>query len=532
MISIIILTALLPLPNRTQAAASDIDPTFSGGKVTTDFFGSFNNGFDSVLQPDGKVIVAGMTFIGTINTDFALARYNTNGTLDNSFGSGGKVNTTFPGQQSAINAVALQPDGKIVGVGITYPGTSREFALARYNTDGSLDTTFGSGGTVETDFFGQDDRILAVDIQPDGKLVVAGIVTKQDAFLQNSSDFGLARYNPDGSLDSTFGIGGKVTGDFSSSFPSGRAASGIEVQPDGKIVVVGSVQTDAVSLAASIIRFNSDGSPDNTFGSNGSVLNSSLFGVGAFIAQPDGNLLIGGPGLDGVHFYFTFTLARYSPDGIQDMSFGSGGLARADFGVNSQIHNLAVQSDGRIVAVGEVSVTQNTTLDFGISRFNAEGSPDQSFATGGKLTIDFFGSFDTAFGVVIQTDGKIVVSGHANVGSNGNDFALVRLKGDPAASNFDICLQDESNRYILKINTSTGAYQFSNCSDLILEGTGTITRKGCTVTLQHNSGNRRVLANVNTCQNKATASVRLLSNGTTFTITDKNITNNTCICGS
>jgi len=174
-----------------------LDTSFgSGGKVTTDFGGSYHpDGFSVALQPDGKIVVAGYA-----GGDFALARYNSDGALDTSFGSGGKVTTDFGGSDAGYS-VALQPDGKIVVAG--YAGL--DFALARYNSDGALDTSFGTGGKVTTDFSGGRDVGYSVALQPDGKIVVAGYA---------GVDFALARYNSDGALDTSFGSGGKVTTDF------------------------------------------------------------------------------------------------------------------------------------------------------------------------------------------------------------------------------------------------------------------------------------------------------------------------------
>lgn len=200
-----------------------LDSSFgTGGTVIMDFSGgSVDRAFALTIQPDGKIVVAGDS-----DANFALARYNPDGTLDASFGNGGKVITTFGGADAA-SAVALQPDGKIVVAGQSDNGTSIDFALARYNPDGSLDTSFGSGGKVATNFTGgSDDAASAVAIQFDGKIVVAG---------DSEGAFAVARYNPDGTLDTTFGTGGKVTTDLGGE----DVIHALALQPDGQIVVVG-----------------------------------------------------------------------------------------------------------------------------------------------------------------------------------------------------------------------------------------------------------------------------------------------------
>jgi uncharacterized delta-60 repeat protein len=233
-----------------------LDATFaSGGKVTTDFFGGSDNATAVALQSSGKIVVAGFA-----DNDFALARYNSDGSLDTSLGTGGKVNTDFSGGTDEAWTLAVQSDGKIVVAGWTRVGSSADFALARYNSDGSLDATFGSAGKVTTDFSGGCDGISALGIQSDGKVVVAGRTgTDCGGGTFPTGDFALARYNSDGSLDATFGNGGRVTTPFPYPFWFGWA-SALALQPDGKIVAGG---TYFVNFG--LLRYNSDGSLDTTF---------------------------------------------------------------------------------------------------------------------------------------------------------------------------------------------------------------------------------------------------------------------------
>ena len=510
------------------ASAGDLDTTFGGdGKVTTDFFGFYDGCGDVAIQQDGKIIVGGGASRDTIRIDFALARYNQNGTLDSSFGSGGKVNTTFPFSAgiSGISKIAIQPNGKIVAVGSTYGTGFYDFALARYNIDGSLDSTFGTQGLVATDFFGEYDSINSLALQTDGKIVVGGAVSKMDSFFQNRTDFGLARYNVDGTLDSSFGVSGSVIGDFTES----RVVNGIDIRSDGKLIMVGGVSISNQS-SIFITRRNTDGSLDTSFGSNGTVTYPSLtgviLGVGAFATQSDGKIVLGGPSVDGLHSYYSLAMARINVDGSLDTSFGSAGLAKIDFGSNTQIHSIAVQPNGKIVTAGEVIVNQNS-LDFGLSRVEPNGSVDLTFGGNGTLTIDFFDSYDIANGLAVQNDGKIVAVGFARNNINDNDFALVRLNGD---ATFDICTQDESTGYIFRINSTTGDYQFTNCSGFTLTGIGSLIRRGGVITLQHYASDRRILAKIDTGVSKGTVLIQLFSPSTTFTITDRNTSNNSCAC--
>jgi uncharacterized delta-60 repeat protein len=180
------------------------------------------------LQSDGKIVVAGSS-----NNLFALMRYNADGSEDATFGAAGQVTTPIGAGSAQAAVLFILPDGKIVAAGIASNGLNLDFAMARYHPDGSLDSTFGAGGAVTTDFNQGDDFINAFDLQQDGKMIAAGVA---------SNDFALARYNPDGTIDSTFGTAGKVTTPIGS---ADDAATGVAVQADGKIVAAGYSSTSA-----------------------------------------------------------------------------------------------------------------------------------------------------------------------------------------------------------------------------------------------------------------------------------------------
>src|SRR5581483_5691264 len=183
-----------------------LDASFGrGGRVVTNFGGTGDMARSVVVQPDGKLVAAGTTNVSGA-TDFALARYNSDGRLDHSFGTGGKVVTDFAGSYDSVGAVTLQADGKIVAGGWSVVDSIANFALARYNSDGTLDAGFGTEGKVRTDFGGVSSQVFSIALQPDGKIVVAGY-----ANVDGGADFALARYNSDGTVDTTFGSEGKVT---------------------------------------------------------------------------------------------------------------------------------------------------------------------------------------------------------------------------------------------------------------------------------------------------------------------------------
>jgi uncharacterized delta-60 repeat protein len=289
---------------------ASLDTSFGdGGTAAT----VLDYGASSVLiQADGKIVVSG--------SDFALARYDSNGNLDPSFGVGGKVNTGFGGQGSGLVG---QPDGKLIVAGDIFAGGHTSFAVARYNTDGSLDASFGTGGEVSTSFGSTNNGANSVTLQADGKIVAAGA-------SDNSENLALVRYNVDGSLDASFGSGGMVT----TSVPngSGSAAESVKIQPDGKILVAGYSFVLGSNTDFVLVRYNSDGSLDSSFGTGGKVeteLGSIADAANSLVLLPDGKILVVGttgdrpvgsagdqPGLD-------FALARYNSDGSLDTSFGA-----------------------------------------------------------------------------------------------------------------------------------------------------------------------------------------------------------------
>jgi uncharacterized delta-60 repeat protein len=282
------------------------------------------------------------------------------GSLDSSFDSDGKVITVFGASNESANSIAIQGDGKIVVAGASNNGANNEFAVARYNTNGSLDSSYDSDGKVTTTI-GSNAEAYSVAIQSDGKIVVAG-----NTNIGGRDTIAVARYNTDGSLDSSFDSDGKVT----TTIGEADYATSVVVQSDGKIVVAGSSATGGNSDFA-LIRYNSDGSLDSSFDPAITPIGSS-----------------------------------------------------SDFG-----NSVAIQSDGKIVVAG--SSNNGSDNEFAVARYNTDGSLDSSFDSDGKVTTAI-GSGDFAFSAAIQSDGKIVVVGSSNNGSD-DDFAILRY-GQPAAT--------------------------------------------------------------------------------------------------
>ncbi len=362
------------LPQQAQAAPGDLDPSFgSGGKVTTNFVPDQISMASSVaVQPDGKIVAAGFTAVSADYGDFALARYNTDGSLDTSFGTGGKVTTDFASDNDGAYSIAIQPDGKIVAAGFAVINGKSNFALARYNTDGSLDTTFGTDGKVTTQFDSTSvcplDTAYSVAVSADGTIWVGG-QTNVDCSIE-MTEFGiLLRYTANGDFS---GYGLPFSG--ANAGRGGREAiySVAAQKKDNKIVVAGATSSSQFDNEFALARYNADGSLDTTFGTDGKVFTN--FAVNdndwaySIAIQADGKIVAGGftsetPGS-------AFALARYNTDGSLDTSFGTGGKVTTEFGpFYDEIHSIAIQADGKIVAAGSGLVVLGTTTDFALARY-------------------------------------------------------------------------------------------------------------------------------------------------------------------
>ena len=420
------LSVVAALATPAQARAGDLDTGFgNAGKVTTDYAGAFDEGRGLVLQSDGRIVVAGEAQNPTTGRDFSVTRYRTDGTLDASFGTGGKVSTDFGADFDIAFDTAVQPDGKVVAAGISGTGAdpaSFDVAVARYRPDGSLDPSFGAGGRVTTDFAGDDDEAYAVGVQTDGRIVVAGFATTGAGL-----DFALVRYRADGSLDPSFGAGGRVTTDFAGGDDN---AFGLAIQSDGRIVVAGVAVNARTDGDFALVRYRADGSLDPSFGAGGRVTTDFAGGydeADGLSIQGDGRIVVSG-GRDLVEDTSgAFALARYQANGSLDTSFGAYGKVTTEFtGGLDQAYAVTVQPDGRIVAAGAAAFVLNVSGDFALARYRANGSLDPAFGTGGTVVTDVAGTFDNAFDVAIQADGKIVATGEANASPDDRDIALVR----------------------------------------------------------------------------------------------------------
>lgn len=405
-----------------RATAGDLDVTFGlNGKVTT-LIGSASSATSMALQSDGKIVVAGDSNNGN-DFDFAVARYNTNGTLDTSFSSDGKATTDFGGDDYGTS-VAIQGDGKIVVSGYGSSGGPDDFAIARYNSDGSLDTDFSGDGKLMIDF-GRYDYGNAVAIQSNGKIVVAG---QSVAGGGSSPNIQLVRLNSNGTLDSEFDSDGKVTTDIGSDQEN---ALSLALQSDGKILV-GGLSGSFGSTEMTLLRYNSDGSLDTTFSSDG--ISNINFASGNDVAnsiaiQSDGKIIAAG--YVDIGGQVVFAIIRLNSNGSLDTTFDSDGKVSTSFGsFYDEATSVAIQSDGKIITSGYSD--NGAIYTFATARYNTNGSLDATFESDGKITTIFGSSDDGAKSVVIQSDGKIITAGYSDSGS-GYVFALARYIGSESA---------------------------------------------------------------------------------------------------
>ena len=430
----LILALVAALVSIAAAAPGDLDPSFGiGGKVTTDF-GSSDQGDSAVLQSNGKIVVGGSTGpSGTAAADFALARYTSNGELDPIFDGDGKV-TTHIGVADSVSSLVLQADAKIIAAGgSTFGFNMRDFVLLRFTQDGSLDPTFDGDGRVTTDF-GFFDGAADVVIGADGKIVAVGTTSDQGS---GQSDIALARYQPDGSLDTSFGVGGKVTLDFATD-----SGSAVALQADGRIIVAGSANYSPAVLNMDFVvaRYNSDGSLDPSFGGDGTV--TIDFGpedlARELALQSDGKILVVGRADPdgGGDMQADFALARLNSDGsldtmgldpYVDAPFGTGGKVTTDFGASDELFAVGIETGGRIVGAGWSVNPQGDPPDgsFALARYNVNGSLDSTFGAMGKVITDYTSGSDRASDVLVQQNGEIVATGVSASGPAA-DFALAR----------------------------------------------------------------------------------------------------------
>jgi uncharacterized delta-60 repeat protein len=402
------------------AAPGQLDPSFgAGGTVIIEFFFSYSGARAVAVQADGRVVAAGFAHTNdSIVSDFALTRYDGTGALDATFGIGGRVRTDFDGRFDDALAVAVQPDGKIVVAGSSSDATGSDMAVARYTNDGNLDASFDGDGMALIEFGGEASA-RAVALQRDGKVVLAGRVDQPFGAGCCVSDFALARLTPAGSLDGSFGGDGRVVTDFLPGADNGQdAAHTVLVQADGRILAAGSGVAGGTSVDFAVARYRADGSLDPTFSNDGRV--TSDF-VGFFdeirdvAVDREGRIVAGGQSCE---FPGTsdevcdFGLARYTARGTLDPQFGRRGRVRTDLGAD-----LGEGIRGVVVEQSDnriVAAGQTTGPggpDVGLTRYRSDGRLDRSFGVNGVVITPVSPSTDEVGGLALAPAGRVVVAG-------------------------------------------------------------------------------------------------------------------------
>lgn len=399
-----------------------LDTSFAGGggKLVLPMGDGDDYGNALAVQADGKILIAGRT--GEGGGDFAIARLDRDGVLDPTFGSGGKVRTAIGSGSDTANAIAVQPDGKIVVAGsAVMMGTGQDFALVRYLPDGTLDASFGDGGRVTTSFTDDSDTAYTLLLQPDGKIVVAGDANEGTSGL----DFAIARFDANGALDASFGQGGKATTSIAAN--GGRdsiyALALQDVAGEPCILAAGGEGDFAIA------RYTHDGKLDSRFGASGKV--AAVFGSVMGAARgiqiaPDGKVILGG------HQMHAFALVRLTATGALDASFGADGKVVTQVSATNanEVQSIALEADGKILAGGWVNEI-GTSANFALARYDGAGKLDLTFGEGGIVVTELAASkkTDLANAMVLQRDDRVpavrvLLGGY--VSTSNFDFAVTR----------------------------------------------------------------------------------------------------------
>ena len=409
---IIFLFAVITLSKTALSQDGTIDSTFGdNGRVLTLIGSKKTEGNDIAIQKDQKLIVAG-TFDNGNNTDFAAARYNTDGSLDDSFGDNGFATSNAGPTFDYGIATAIQSDGKIIVAGYGIDSTDYDFGLVRFTSEGKLDSTFGKNGRVLTPVGTGQDYLKKITIQKDDKIIAVG---------SSSGGASIVRYLKNGELDNSFGTNGIVyslSGEFFD----------VKLQSNGKICAAGFINDSTKGYTEYVVaRHNSDGSPDNSFGNNGIVTITNLVGNAYSIAiQADNKLVVAGITSSSQKM----GIIRLNTDGSVDKTFGNEGLTTPYFATTSFTYaqNILLQSDNKIVVTGHAAVGskyQNIAC-----RFNTDGSLDATFNDSGFVLIQIGRSFAYSYSSVMLDDGSIILAGKAQNNKIKTVFALTKLNNN------------------------------------------------------------------------------------------------------
>lgn len=405
-------------------APGSLDTAFGNGGIVTTFlsrnYGNPYMGANAIaIQPDGKSVVTGFTCESYPSCDTILIRYNTDGTLDNSFGTQGKAIASLSPSFEIMTSIAIQSDGKIVVAGYVNHGSQSNLATARFNTDGTLDSNFGEGGKVTTRVNNYNE-CNAIAVQADGKIILAGSSVRlgDDGFRH----FLMVRYDEDGSVDTGFGVGGVVITVINTATITYDGINDLAIQPDGKIIAAGYTGYGS-DTAFAIARYNDNGTLDSGFGTGGKRFgdySSDRFidRFNALALRPNGKIVVAGDYR--VVNSTDFAVTQFNSNGTIDSNFGTNGRTLTPVGNNNDsIRAIAIQPNGKIIAAGyATSIISYPCFtytchrnNYALARYNANGTPDSNFGLNGTLVTRILGD-SVINALALQDDGKIIAAGN------------------------------------------------------------------------------------------------------------------------
>lgn len=414
----------------------ELDPTFGDtGKVTTNIGSGFDNAADIIQQSDGKLIVVGS---GTeTTTSILVARYEVDGTIDNTFGTNGMTLIQVSSITNYGMKGAFQSDGKILIGARTGDGVYNDFTCIRLNSDGSIDDGFASNGIFTISLNENVDNLNDLKVLDDDKIILAGT-----AGPDLGEDFALVKLNSNGTLDNTFGDAGISLHNVNGRFD--RLES-IAIKSDGKIIGAGNIYDETRVLIAAVMQFNANGSMDETFGTNGITTVSPGPYASFFndVVINEDNTIVAAGVLD-YDSQYDFLAVKFNEDGsVYDQFAEDGFFINDNDGISDFARSLLLQPDGKLVLVG----SQGTwpISDFALLRITEDGALDDSFGDDGFVTTDIDGGFDYTTGSAIQQDGKILACGASSLDS---DYALAMSR---YTSGLQVGIEDRTS-YTMKVN--------------------------------------------------------------------------------
>lgn len=425
---------LAAIPMLLHAQSGELDSSFNGNGIVIGSYTSENNSADAMaIQADGKIVVAGATGVAA-NINLGVSRFNNDGSLDTTFGTDGKVILSSGWIKTYILDMKIQNDGKIVMAGYRWNNETGDFIMFRLNEDGSVDPSFGNDGLAIFDT-GEAEVSESFAILEDGKFILSGYINE---------DFSMVKVNSDGSIDTTFGTNGWVLTDFAQSL---AFAYDININAEGKIMLAGASLDTTNMWNFALARYNPNGTLDSSFGNQGKLeLSPGIDNDFAIrvLQLENGKILVGG------HSWFATAPVRYelsivqlNNDGSLDTSYGTNGVLKARWQEDGEnyISDMALQNDGKLVITGRA--IGSNTFDFGILRVTEDGQLDETFADNGKTITPIDLNDSKSVSLAIQTDGKIVVSGDTARPGENVDFFIARYLNDEEMS-----VQDFSNNKI------------------------------------------------------------------------------------